>query len=325
MLRMNLLILSLLLMSGTVSSQVGSDPRLNKPNSPDLLAHNERATAARDRGKALVAKGMLREAVEAFREAVRIEDEVEKKYGGFTSTSSYELAKTYTQLGQIDSALAAYKRAFRWDAKRQEIETNGPPFITLTMDYAILLARSGKHEEAKAVYYSGLRKLVQVRRGLEPMPSLVVFEAEPGMTAWDYSPEKLTAAATMAMAADLGSRETAAAEEARQLEPSWVAPVLFLATRVGGSKGSALLKLAESMARTAEEKEWVQDFMALEAIHDPAERQIKTAEVDRNHAEVGVARRKASTVLRKSKDDLAGTYQRIASVSEKRNSGGGLP
>lgn len=310
---------ALALMSGVASCQHGNDPRFNKANPSDLIARNERAAAARDRGEALMAKGSVREAVEAFREGVRFEAEIEKKYGGFTNSTLYELAKAYTLLGQTDDALAAYKRAFRWDAKRGEIESNGPPFITSTMDYAILLAKSGRNEEARAVYYSGLRKLVQVRRGCEPFPLLVVFESEPGMTVWSYSPERLIAAAKMAMAADLGSRGAAAAEDVRRIEPSWAAPALFLGTRFGGSKGSALLKLAESLAGTDEEREWVQDYIGLEAIREPAERQRARDEVDRKHAEIGVTRRKASTVLSKAKRDLARSYFRVASVSEPRH------
>lgn len=310
-----LVTLSILIHPTAGIAQLGNDPALMRKHPPEMLEKRNRASAAIDRGRTLAAKGKLKEAIAEFRNGLRVEDELEKQYGGFTSVASYELAKAYAKLGQTALALEAYKSGTRWDPAAREIQTNGPPFILMTMDYAIALARAGKQEEAKAVYHSGLRRLNQVRTGLETMPLIVVFDADPSMVVWKYSETNLVAAATMAKAADMGSSGIAAAEEARALAPDWAVPLVFLALR-SGSQQKELLESAFRIAQ-GEEVDWVASMAAARAIGSPADRQRLTTEAEKRHAEIGVDRRRGSSALQKARRELEHLHTKVASSLRK--------
>ena len=108
-----------------------------------LLAEDKLANGAEAKGRAFLAEGKVESAIQAFREAVKIHERIAKKFGGFTSSGNYGLAKALTLANRPDEALGAYKKAFRWNPKKEDIESNGPPFTDLGSDYAILLAKSG--------------------------------------------------------------------------------------------------------------------------------------------------------------------------------------
>ena len=279
-----------------------------RPVDPELLAKHERAGAARDRGREFLKNDQLEEAIAAFRESI----EIEITYGHHVSIGNYELAKALTAAARTEEALAAYKKAVRWHPGRKDLETNGPPFILIGMDYAILLAKSGKDEEAKAVYYWTLRTLNRARGSHEPFPFLVVFDLDPDMVFWEYSTERLIAAAMMLRAPDSGQNARSLAEEVRMVEPTWVVPVVYLAFRSSNERRDVLLDQALGLAMVGEEKEWVSAYIEAVQIGDQSERMQRLSELSQRLAETGVAQRKASTVLIEAKLDLERNHDKIA-------------
>lgn len=265
-----------------------------KPISADLVAKQRKANAATKQGDEALAAGRTDDAIAAFREVVKIEG----TYGHFVSSGNYDLAKALTLAGRTDEALAAYRRAFKWDPARKDLKVNGPPVVDLAMDYAILLAKSGKADEAKSIYYYGLRSGFNPygESTQEPFPFLVVFDPEdvPNATVWDYSADSLIAAATMAKA-PTAAQTRPLVQEVRRMEPGWVLPVVYLARMLTeGSKKEALLSEAEGLARTDAERGWIKAYRAGE-----------------NLAKIGLSMRKASSAIANSKLDLQRTHDKV--------------
>lgn len=258
-----------------------------------------------------MAKGDIEGAIKAFRTAVAIRDRAAKKFGGFSSSSKYELAKALTLFNRPTEALEAYKSAFQWSNRRQDIDSNGPPFTELGTDYALLLARLGKFEEAKAMYYWVMRNWT-VAGGVEYFPYLVVFEPEPGMAVWENKPEKLLSAIMMLRAIQTQTFEERKArlEEVRQREPSWLLP---LAYKHGFDDKRQWIDLAKEQAAGTDEKEWVADFEAALARQSFGERQDALREVRKRLESIGVERRKRSAVLKRAKEEMAKLHPRLAS------------
>lgn len=282
----------------SASLVLGQGGKNIKPIPPELLAKNAKAHAALKRGEKFQRQNQLQEAIAAFREVVAIE----KTIPGFVSIGNYALAKALTTAGRTNEALDAYKQAFMWDPVRKDLMTNGPPAALINMDYAILLAKSGKLAEAKAIYYRGLRLLDQHSTSdFEPIPFLVVFDADPTMVVWDLAPEKLIAAAKMVKAPHMNDQDVATTEEVRRMEPGWAVPVVYLATRSPNARRPGLYKLAEAQAESDEQRAWIQAFQS-----------GKLSE------EIGRTRRQASAVLRQAKLDIALNYADLAVSQPER-------
>ena len=285
------IICGLLVVSTSLAlAQSRSNP---KPIPPELLAKYEQASKAIDRGQQHLKNDQIDEAIAAFREAVAIYDSVP----GFTSSGNYELAKALTKAGRTEEALATYRKAVLWDSNRKDFRVIGSHHVQVIMDYAILLARSGKEEDAKVVYYSGLRMFnLHESSRYEPFPFLVVFDPDPTMTVWEYTPERLIAAVKMAKAPDVGGDERQAlVDEVRLMEPNWILPVVYKASRRSGQWRTHYIDLAMSLARNEEERTWVREMHA-----------------DDEPQEIGRNRRLASTVLNEAKLDLAQNHHRSA-------------
>lgn len=298
--------------------QLGNAGRWDHPPSAEELAKWQRASEACKRGRELLKEGRIEEAITAIREAIAIEDTIPS----FISSGRYELAKALTLAGRVDDALAAYKSAFRWDPKRRELDSNGPPFIFLGMDYAILLAKSGKAEEAKAVYYSTLRRLKDNKRGpQEPFPFLVVFDDDPAMTVWDYSSERLITAATMVKAPDMNTEARTLTMQVREREPSWIVPAMHLLT----GKWDQDLQQALLLATNEEERNWVRTYIDALAAVEGHEKYLKFKEISMQMAAVGYARRQASVALQDARAWLEQNYSRVALPSAQSPTGGGNP
>lgn len=281
-----------------------------KPDPPEVRAKKQRADQAHERGRAFLKQNQLEQAIEAFREVVAIEKTIPGS--GFRSSPNYDLAKALTLAKRPEEALAAYKQAFRWDPKRGELDTNGPPFIQLGMDYAIALAKANRPNDAKAVYYSTLRKLSEARWGFEPFPFLVVFDPDPTMTEWELTKENLVAAATMLRAPESGPDAIALTESVRNMKPDWIMPVMYLANR--GKDRQNNLDVAMSLARNAEERMWVQEYKANHVRIEGEESKERWARETRL-AEIGVARRKASVALAAAKAELKDNWRKVAGSS----------
>ncbi len=297
--------------------------RFGNPPPPELLEMRKRAGETRDRGRALVEQGKLDEAILAFRESIAIERETERRFGGFSSIGNYELAKALTMDSRPQEALAAYKDAFRWDPKKKELDTSGPVVRRLGVDYAILLAKSGKVEEAKAVYYWTLRALRGVDGRSEPFPFLVVFDPDPTMTVWEYTTESFVAACTMLKAPDMGDQDRTLTEKVREAEPDWIVPVMYLVAS-SDVRRAEYLSLAEGLAANDEERSWVRQYRELFAEGGEGwEVTRRFKGVANELAKIGVARRKASTVLAQAKLDLERNWQKVASGQSGTGAGTG--
>jgi len=278
-----------------------------KPIPPEILAKSKSAREAIDRGATFIEKNQLPEAIAAFREAVAIEQTIP----GHHSRGYYELAKALTLAERADDALAAYKNAFKWDPIRKDLDINGPSPILLGMDYAILLARSGKEEEAKSLYYRTLRQLMVVRSAHEPFPFLIVFDPDPNMAVWEYTTERFVAVCTMLKAPNSGPDAVAMTEHVRRMEPNWVVPVMYLASR---GKRSENLRTAQNLATTDEERAWVRMYTdAIGLGGDVSQVNQRVRDVAASLAAIGVARRKASPVLQQAKLDLEQNWRKVAS------------
>lgn len=301
--RCTFMILVAFISSGAFS-QDGRLPYHGVP--PELQAKLKRASDALILARRLLRDSSLAEAISAFRIAVQLESELP----GLSSSANYGLAQALTQAGRNAEALAAYREAFRWDPKREDLDTNGPPFMLLYSDYAILLAKEGRHEDARAVYYSCLRHLRAVRAHHEVIPYTIVFEPEEGMFSMEYSKERLISAAMLVKAPDSGDPESMAiAREVHRREPSWAAPLVILAM---GSEDEPenLLRTAFGLARNDEERAWVKAYQDLELNKDVwVEMRLQ---LGLRISGIGVARRKASQVLARAKAELALHHVRIA-------------
>lgn len=294
----------LMFSSGPVAlSQGGKNPQ---PISPGLLAKHERAADAISKGAQFLRARDLDAAIASFRQAV----EIERTYGYFASRGSYELAKALTAAGRTEEALDAYKRAVSWDPVKKELDINGPPHIRVATDYAVLLARTGRSEDAKAIYYFALRSFNSNAEGdKEQLPFLIVFDQDQTMTSWQYSRERLIAAATLVRAADDDQR--ALFEGVRRQASDWAIPALYLALRSPVAEQPGLMSVAASLA-TGEERDWIGQYENLLTIEDSLERHHAAKQIAKQMAEIGLARRKASTVLAKAKADLEESWSRIA-------------
>jgi tetratricopeptide (TPR) repeat protein len=238
------------------------DPiRWGRPISPEVMAKQAEVNALRDQAKALIKAGRPSEAVPILESAATLEDSPPLVFG---STAKYELAKLLTNLGREPEALAVYRRAFKWDPNRGDLTINGPPALQISMDYAILLARSGKAEEAKAIYYWGLRLLNRIQtRHTEVVPLLVVFDPEPEGVFWEYSPQRLEAVAAMLKGTNGGTFEEHknSLRRARELAPDWFFPVLWQSAQTWSTeRGAQLLLQAEALARPGLEQQLVQRY-----------------------------------------------------------------
>jgi tetratricopeptide (TPR) repeat protein len=253
---MNNLIRSLCLATAALASvlvcaQGGKDIR---PIPPETLRKLDLMNEATDRAEALLAKGLFDEAIWEFRRAVEIQDTIP----GWASTTKYNLAKALVVAGRNEEAMEAFAKAVMWDEKRGDWYVNGPPAERLAMDYAILAAKQGDERKAKEMYYFGLRNFNSFgQASFEAMPFIVVFDPDPLMEVWEYSPEALTAAALMAHVSCQERESERFLQEVRRLKPDWMLPVAFEAHRHVGDKRDELLGIARGLARSEREIMWL--------------------------------------------------------------------
>jgi hypothetical protein len=154
-------------------------------------------------------------------------------------------------------------------------------------------------------------------RSQEPVPFLVVFDAEPEGIYWDYTPDRLEAAADMLQAilstsnvdfaTNVWTYDTDFVQRARQLAPDWFYPVLFLANRAdnGSAKEQQLLAEAEGLAKPGLERQFVDQFRRdlAEWQHICEQNDTPDASDDRPLNE-GAARRKRMECLRPNEQVL---------------------
>jgi tetratricopeptide (TPR) repeat protein len=299
---------------------------------PEELAKMERAGAALSRGRALMKENNVEEAISAFREAIAVHNTMR----GFYSSGNYELAKALVLAGRPEEALAAYKNAINYREDWKDLHVNGPPAVRLAMDYAILLAKRGKDDEAKAMYYYGLRAGYNsgpdVQGYIEPFPFMVVFDEDPSMTVWGYTPERLIAAATMARLATDGDRLTGdgALETTKKVKlveassPDWAFPSVYRFRNMTYREGREFLDLAFGLAANDDERAWINKYYeALASSQGASDMAQRLRDTERELAAIGHARRRASPVLQQAKLDLEQNWQKVAGSSSGSGAGPG--
>lgn len=239
-----------------------------RPENPIVTAKRAEIRALQERARVLLRSDQIEQAISVLREATAIEASL---VDGTWGLSGQELARLYVKLGRTEEALEAYRMLFRWD-KAGWVPTGwdlvGPRIPR--MEYAILLAKAGRPEDAKAMYYSELRRFNGGGRFKEPVPFLVVFDPEPEGVYWEYSPERLEAAALMIVALEGGTVDFVTREQTptrdilrrvRALAPDWFYPVMYLAAQNWRYRqGPELLALAESLARPGLERDLIAKY-----------------------------------------------------------------
>ena len=293
-----LLNLSVAMCGAVLFGQNGSN---GTPIDPKLLAKIEKSRATIDLGNGLLRESKIEEAIVEFRKAI----EIENTFGYFTSVGRYELAKALTVAGRLDEAIVAFKSALKWNSVRQDLTGNGPVLTLIAMDYAMVLARVGKTSEAKSIYYFGLREFnVGALETFEPVPFLVVFDPDPNATVWEYSEQKLIAAATMAKAPYMNIETTKLVEQVRSMEPSWSLPVAFQASRKLGKKREELLNIALRLTKSSLERSRIESLRlnGASAGSRPATNKLVS----------GAVLRQSSVAIQNSKQDLAKSHSKVA-------------
>ena len=273
------------------------DGKYIKPTPPDLLAKANKQSEAMEAGRGFAAQSRYEEAIKCFREAIKIEGTM----GDRISTGSYGLAQALTSLGRLDDALLAYKQAIWWDPIRKDLDTNGVNVVLFSMDYAILLAKCGKVAESKAIYYYGVRRFNWPGSiYMEPVPFTIVFESDSKMTTWQFSVQKLEAAATMAKAPYMQYEKSLTLARVRKLEPTWYLPVVLQASLLGSTARLPFLAEAERLATSEAEKAQIRAFRMGEMKGDE-----------------GLLLRKVSPVLIQAKLEMAKYHGKVACEKEQ--------
>jgi tetratricopeptide (TPR) repeat protein len=263
---MNNLIRSLCLATAALASvlvcaQGGKDIR---PIPPETLRKLDLMNEATDRAEALLAKGLFDEAIWEFRRAVEIQDTIP----GWASTTKYNLAKALVVAGRNEEAMEAFAKAVMWDEKRGDWYVNGPPAERLAMDYAILAAKQGDERKAKEMYYFGLRNFNPFgEAGFEAMPFIVVFDPDPLMEVWEYSPEALTTAALMAHASHRGTGWRELVQEVRRRKPDWMLPIVFESFSYASGQRDEMLGIARGLAKSEREIMWLEQVRNRDPLH----------------------------------------------------------
>lgn len=244
-----------------------------RPEDPAEAAKSAQVQSLIQQARGLIRNGNLSQSIPIFQQAAT----VQATMIGFKSSANFELARTFVRLGRNADAIGAYRKVFRWNAVKMDLDVGTGPIIQPVMEYAILLSREGRSEDAKAIYYFGLRHLNVDDRTKEPIPFLIVFEPELEGIRWEYTAQRLEAVANMTMAMHGGTTDfatnsqttpTELVSRVRELAPDWFYPVIFKAAKNWNSeRGEQLLAQAEALARPGLERELVARYRVELAQH----------------------------------------------------------
>ena len=192
----------------------------------------------------------------------------------------YLLAQCQNALGRTDKALAAYRNCFQWNKAAGDLESRVAETVSAATDYAVLLARSNRMDDAKGMYYYALRNLnMNGEMSAEPYPLAVVFDPCPKADVWPYSANRLEAACLMVKAIGVsgGDDYMSWVQRASDLAPDWLYPVLYQGfRRYTGTPPTAFVR-ARAMAKTADQRALVERVADYDrhnmppSVPDPAE------------------------------------------------------
>lgn len=303
---------------GTLQQGLGQGGKDIKPIPRALLEASDRCNVEISRARTLIENGRYDEAILAAQRAVRIEDDIALRFGWNSSSADYIHARALTLANRPGEALGAYRKAFWWSDKRQDLESNGPPFLEMGPDFGILLAKAGQYEEAKAMYYWVLRVWgLSGGGGNEHFPFLVVFDPDSTHEAWKGSPDKLLSALLMLRAIHTQGmdEQNRRLEEVRKREPAWVVPFVYLHRR---DMDFRWITQAQAMAATSDEKQWMLSFDRVLTAERGMEHSVMR-EIRIEFEKMTCDRRKNSAVLKQAKLDMAKMHPKLATPPPARS------
>ncbi len=250
------LIIASALVTVVCMGQKANDPAFPEP-SPELLAAQRRVRSALSNAKVFLSRDGLNMGIKALQDVVKLQRrEIENRYGGYHPEVYLDLGEALAEANRFDEALEAYRSGFQWSESIGDLRLE--PGREHGIGYATLLARAGKFEEAKAMYYWVLRQWT-VSGGYEEFPFLVVFDPDPSMQVWASTPDKLLSAILMLRAIHTHEmhEQNRMFDELIEREPAWVLPFIFRHHR---DMDHQWIGHARAMAATPEERQWVESF-----------------------------------------------------------------
>lgn len=245
-------------------AQTGGGGSGGTPPSQEWIHRYDQVDVLLNQGEDRMKAHQYDEAVTVFTQAQTLEDQVSTTWHERMSRASGALAGALAAAGRENDALVAYRHAFWWNEQTHEVDFNGVSVDRLVLNYALLLAKHGEVEEAKAMYYYALRQFNgpmggdKATRGIEPVPFLVVFDPEPEGLPWDYSLERFKAAVLLVKGMIEGKKDLF--EQARELVPDSFYPVIFLADKQECHHRDAMIAQAESLARPGVERDLIAQY-----------------------------------------------------------------
>lgn len=270
------------------TAQEGGNPPGYRPQAYyDRLAE---IYAKYDLGLKYLAQERFDDAIRAIREGMALDTE----YFRGKRTGHLYLGRVFARLGKTQEAFDEYRRSLHW-------RHFGPAFHSTngTIEYGQFLARNGKSREAISLYYNLLwhRSFGEPAYlpSDEPIPYLVLFEPEPGMVAWTYTPDRMVAAFEVLRHDDSGEIPEQMIR-VRQLVPDWAYPVVRQAANTPTTEGRrALLDEARPMTKSQEERDWIDQYEA--SLKVPFRERVRLSAI-------GMERRRASKVLERARLEL---------------------
>jgi tetratricopeptide (TPR) repeat protein len=181
-------------------------PSFSVPPSPDVVATQNQYHSAVAQGEAMLQAGNPSEALSAFQQAHTIEpDDGEALVG---------MARAYTDQGQTDKALTAYRALF-YHAPGRRWSSSDEADPTTLMRFALLLNQTGQGQEALTAYHRALA-FVNYDGG---KPNLEVPVPEIDTSAQPYTPQLLAAMAHLAIGINTPGFDPTELQEAVRLTP----------------------------------------------------------------------------------------------------------
>lgn len=296
---------------GSAAIACGQTKAIGPPN-PEMNAKAARVRQLEVEAEQLAAKGKIDDAATALREAMSIERT--HPYPSFVTGAATLLARLFEQSGRDQEALDAYRNCFAWDSRIHDLDGGSGN----AEDYALVLSKLGKVEEAKAMYYYALRHFnggptfnggwrLDGDRSIEPVPFLVVFDPDPNAVVWEYTPERFRAA--VLMLSQVGHADHKVIDEIRKLAPDWFWPAAYLADETdpasdvaGGppwvARRAALIAEADRLAKPGLERELMAWYHELIKDRPSARHDVMPGTLDRRPMTEGNRRRALIEVLK---------------------------
>lgn len=256
--KLTLVIVALFVSMHAVGQTGGNDRSSLKAEPPEIRAKRDQVSNLIKAAESLAKDRKFDEAIGLHQEAVVLQATLP----GFSSGVHYSYATTLGAAGRYSEAAEAFRSAVAWTLESREqssdLYVNGPVLCRVLLDYALVLLKLDRLDDAKAIYYGALRALPSVELP-SVYPFLVVFDPEPGLTVWPLTKPRLEAA--LLMLKHQGTHEKDGLAELDRIQaaaPEWILPAFVRALSFKNRDA----KIAEVdkvylMASTEEEQGWI--------------------------------------------------------------------